>query len=118
MARSVKPLSSAILERLTGVLVDYLGIRPSSPEALAAVVEPNHRFVRTLKNSYWEAGHDLDAADRSAFFALIALRFAGEPWPTHEQGKSYYTDVFLPSLREGAEAAGWMVVEARDKNDA
>jgi hypothetical protein len=118
MARAIKPLSSTILERLTGVLVDYLGIRPSSPEALAAVVEPNQAFVRTLKAFYWEAGQDLDAADRSEFFALIAQRFAGEPWPSHEQGKAYFTKTFLPRLHEGALSAGWIVVDPGGKTDA
>ena len=110
MARTIKPLSSAILERLTHVLVRYLGIRPSSPEALAAVVEPNLTFVRTLKSAYWEAGEDLDSPDRIAFFHLIARRFAGEPWPAQDKGKEYFTKTFLPSLQEGALAAGWTVV--------
>ncbi|MCB8881086.1 hypothetical protein ACELLULO517_12640 [Acidisoma cellulosilytica] len=116
MARTIKPLSSTILDRLTHVLVRYLGIRPSSPEALAAVVEPNQNFVRMLKASYWEPGQDLDTADRSAFFTLIALRFAGEAWPSQEQGKAYFTKTFLPRLHEGAEAAGWAVVEPGEQD--
>jgi hypothetical protein len=106
------------MDRLTSVLVRYLGIRPSSPEALAVVVEPNQNFVRILKTSYWEAGQDLDAGDRSEFFRLIALRFAGESWPSQEQGKAYYTKTFLPRLHEGALAAGWTVVESGSKTDA
>jgi hypothetical protein len=111
MARTIKPLSTTILGRLTAVLVDYLGIRPSSPESLAAVVEPNLNFVRTLKASYWEVGQDLDAADRIEFFTIIALRLTGEQWPTQDQGEAYYTGSFLPRLRDAALAAGWEVVD-------
>jgi hypothetical protein len=110
MARTIKPLSDAILDRLTKVLVDYAHIRPSSPEALAAVVESDREFARILKKFYWEKGEGLETSDLDDFKDLIAQRFAGESWPSLSSEPDYFETTFIPRLHAGAIDAGWEVI--------
>jgi hypothetical protein len=110
MSRTIKALSPAILGRLTGVLVKDMQIRPSSPEALATVVETDPTFTRMMKKLYWQAGEGLRTPDRNDFRNMIAHRFAGEAWPTSNDDLLYFENVFLPRLHAGAVDAGWEVV--------
>jgi hypothetical protein len=110
MSRTIKPLSTAILERLTGVLIKDMGIRPSSPEALATVVETDRTFARTMKTLYWQAGEGLKTSDRNDFKDMIAHRFAGEAWPSPNDDLLYFENSFIPRLRAGALDAGWEIV--------
>jgi hypothetical protein len=110
MPRTVRPLSPAILARLTGVLVKHMHIRPSSPEALAAVVETDPTFTRMMKKFYWEAGEDLRTSDRDDFKDMIAYRFAGEAWPSLDSEPLYFENTFIPRLHAGALDAGWEIV--------
>jgi len=110
MSRTIKPLSAAILDRLTGVLVKYAHIRPSSSEALAAVVESDRDFARMMKKFYWEEGDGLETADQDDFKDLIGLRFAGERWPGLDSDPDYFEKIFVPRLHGGAAAAGWEIV--------
>ena|ERR1700712_5888349 len=110
MSRTIKPLSPAILDRLTGVLVKDMQIRPSSPEALATVVETDLTFTRMMKKLYWQAGEGLRTSDRNDFRNLIAHRFAGEAWPSANNDLHYFESVFIPRLHAGAVDAGWETV--------
>jgi hypothetical protein len=110
MPRTIRPLSAAILDRLTGVLVKDMHIRPSSPEALAAVVESDRTFTRMMKKFYWEAGEGLRISERDAFKDMIAFRFAGEAWPRSDKEPLYFENTFIPRLHAGALDAGWELV--------
>jgi hypothetical protein len=110
MPRTIRPLSAAILDRLTGELVKHMHIRPSSPEALATVVETDRTFTRMMKSFYWEAGEGLGTSDRDAFKDMIAFRFAGEAWPRSDKEPLYFENTFIPRLHAGALDAGWEVL--------
>jgi len=110
MPRTIRPLSAAILDRLTEVLVKDMHIRPSSPEALATVVESDRTFTRMMKKFYWKIGDGLETSDRDAFKDLIAFRFAGEAWPSLDKEELYFENTFIPRLHAGALEAGWEIV--------